>query len=349
MKTYQEKVPVRKLCSWLKLPASVYYYKPGDGKPGVKPSTHTLKQDGVLVPNSAVIEAIKTELNHEFVCYGYQNMTAELKDQGFIINHKKVYRLMDTSHLLLGKVIRTKGKREFVKFRRIKADYPMQYLCLDIKYMPVQGERRYYYLLSIMDVYSRKIIGWIYQRSIRKVDVLNLFRRINNEYGIRDVIIRNDNGSQFLANDVRSYLRSVEAKQEFTHIATPEENSYIEAFHSILERELVQRFEFESFYQAKLAIERYMHFYNYKRRHGRLGRITPQKKWEQGLAARLAVKQPNMALADLSRSDDTNEKTVEISSVYFNLYKSTAKEYLCLTADLAMAQNDKTDLEKLSN
>jgi putative transposase len=348
MKTYQSQLPVRQLCSWLKVPHSVYYYSPKEGKPGAKPSTHTRMKDGTSVPNSRVVEAIKTELNQEFVCYGYQNMTAILRDQNFIINHKKVYRLMDESHLLLGKVIRTSGKREFVKFRKIKADYPMQYLCLDIKYFPVAGEQRYYYLLSVMDVYSRKIIEWILQSSIRKADVVNLFRRINNKYGIRDVIIRNDNGSQFLANHVKAYLKSVEAKQEFTHIATPEENSYIEAFHSILERELVQRFEFESFYQAKLTMERYMFFYNCQRRHGRLGRITPQRKWEQGVAARAAVKPQDLALAGLSRSADSSKKSNELSAVHFNLEKPKALEYLCLTDDLASVENDTSENENLS-
>lgn len=349
MKTYQERTPVRQLCTWLQIPHSVYYYLPKEGKPGAKPSTHTMKKDGTPVPNSEVIEAIKTELNQEFVCYGYQNMTAILRDQHFIINHKKVYRLMDESHLLLGKVIRTSGRREFVKFRKIKADYPMQYLCLDIKYFWVAGEQKNFYLLSIMDVYSRKIVEWIFQRSIRKADVINLFRRINATHGIRDVIIRNDNGSQFLANDVKAYLRSVEARQEFTHIATPEENSYIEAFHSILNRELVQRFEFESFYEAKLTMERYMQFYNHRRRHGALGRITPQRKWEQGVAARAAVKQPDFALADLSRSADSTEKLNELSAVHFNLDKSNGVEYLCLTAALAGADNDSTEFEKPSN
>ena len=107
MKTYQLQLPVRQLCNWLKIPHSVYYYLPKDGKPGAKPSTHTLKSDGALVPNNEVVNTIRAELNQEFVCYGYQNMTAVLREQNFIINHKKVYRLMNESHLLLGKVIRT--------------------------------------------------------------------------------------------------------------------------------------------------------------------------------------------------------------------------------------------------
>jgi len=68
------------------------------------------------------------------------------------------------------------------------------------------------------------------QRSIRKMDTINLFRKINRQYGIKGVTVRNDNGSQFITNDVKQFLRTAEVRQEFTYIATPEENAYIEAF-----------------------------------------------------------------------------------------------------------------------
>ena len=55
-----------------------------------------------------------------------------------------------------------------------------------------------------------------------------------------------------------AFLIQLEAQQEFTHVATPEENAYIEAFHSILQRELIERYEFSSFYEAKLHLEKYM-------------------------------------------------------------------------------------------
>lgn len=132
---------------------------------------------------------------------------------------------MDEHNLLLGKVIRTSGKRKFVQHRKINASYPMEYLCLDIKYVYVHGEKRNFFLLTIIDVFSRKIVDQIFQKSIKQIDVINAFRRINNEYGIKGVTIRNDNGSQFIANNVKQYLSRAEANQEFTHIATPEENS----------------------------------------------------------------------------------------------------------------------------
>jgi transposase InsO family protein len=277
-------VASRKLCRWLGLPRSVYYYRPRTGKPGARASEFTLKRDGGIVSNDVVVSQIRSILMQEFCCYGYQVITVELKDLEFIINHKKVYRLMDENNLLLGKVIRTSGKREFVKHRKIVAAHPMEFLCIDIKYVWVEGEKRNYFLLTILDVYSRLAIAQIFQRSIRKMDVINLFRKINNEYGIKGVTVRNDNGSQFIANDVKQFLRSAEAKQEFTHVATPQENSYIEAFHSIVQREVVDRNDFASGYEAKLAFAAHFQWYNHGRRHGMIGKITPQHRFDRFFA-----------------------------------------------------------------
>ena len=189
---------------------------------------------------------------------------------------------MNENHLLCGKKIKTKGKRTFVKYRRIKASRPMEYLCLDIKYIKVQGEGKNYYQLAVIDVFSRVIICWIFQSSIRQKDVIAMMRRLHLRFSLKGVFIRNDNGSQFIAHAVRQALKEMEAKQEFTHVATPEENAYIEAFHSIEQRELIDRFVFSSFYDAKRHIGLYMFWYNNVRRHGALNWITPMQKLAEG-------------------------------------------------------------------
>jgi putative transposase len=88
----------------LDLPESVYYHKPGNGVRGVKPSTYTYRLDGHSVDNTAVVDAIRNTLSAEFCCYCYRNFTSLLRDMTYVINHKKVYRLMDENNLLLGKV-----------------------------------------------------------------------------------------------------------------------------------------------------------------------------------------------------------------------------------------------------
>mgnify|MGYP001003586422 CR=1 FL=1 len=238
---YQQKIGLKNLCQWVQLPLSSFHYKPLKGKPGAKPSLYTKMLDGKVVVNEEVIGSIKKLLSEEFVCYGYKKVSASLKQLKYLINDKKVYRLMDENNLLLGKVIRTTGKRQFVKHRKITATCPMDYLCLDIKYLWVHGEQRWYYLLSVIDVFSRKIIAWILQRSIKQIDVINIFRRINQQHPIKGVNIRNDNGSQFLANSVKRYLSSEE---------------------------------------AKIIMTNYVEFYNTKRIHGSLNMKTPQSVWD---------------------------------------------------------------------
>lgn len=139
--------------------------------------------------------------------------------------------------------------------------------------------------MSVIDVYSRKILDWLFQSSIRQVDLINLLRRVNQSHELKGVILRNDNGSQFIAHAVRNFLKRSEIKQAFTHIATPEENSYIEAFHSILEYDVIGRTEFASYYETKETLKRYFFHYNYHRLHRSIGFVTPQQKWEEALAA----------------------------------------------------------------
>jgi putative transposase len=334
MKKFNDRYPVHDTARWIDLSRRSYYYKAHPGPRGKRASTHTLKQ-GTLVANEEVLGFIRDYLLGEQYCaYGYDMITDELRRNGFLINKKKTYRLMDENHLLMGKVIRSKGKRKWVTYRRIKAVRPMEYLCMDIKYVWVHGEGRWYYLLSVMDVFSRKILVHLFQKSVRKMDVVNLFRMLHLRFDLKGVIIRNDNGSQFIANLVREFLLKLEAQQEFTHVATPEENAYIEAFHSILDRELVQRFEFTSYYDAKKHIDEYIvDWYNARRRHKEIGRITPNQKWAQGQWW-FSDKQRVIGVAQvLSRPADSNKNQNNNQPLCISLDKAWVDPYLSLSDD----------------
>jgi putative transposase len=332
VKRFTNRAPVRLVANWLALPASTYYYKAHPGPRGKTASTHTLC-NGELVSNDHVIDEIKRLISGPYNAYGYHSVTDDLRVLGYLINHKKTYRLMDLHRLLLGKVIRTSGKRNWVQYRKILATKPLEYLCLDIKYVWVHGENRWYYLLSIMDVFSRKILHWIFQKSVRKVDVINMFRWLHLVYDLKGVIIRNDNGSQFLANQVRAFLVQLEAQQEFTHVATPEENAYIEAFHSILQRELIERFEFSSFYEANQHIEKYMQWYNYERKHRKLGRITPHQKWKQGFSCSTDKQSDQVDVEGVSRPNDSIKNQTQNHSLATSLDSPGTDTYFCLTAE----------------
>lgn len=214
--------------------------------------------------------------------WGYHNVTAELRDQGYRINPKKVYRLMKEHRLLRPSTrLRPKVDRQYVRFRKIKTTRPLEYIEMDIKCVWVPDRGKCAYLLTLLDVHTRKVLthqlGW----NIKHQQVINLFATLVDQGQLpAHTIIRSDNGSQFIAVRLREYLASIGLEQEFTHVATPEENAHVEAYHGILQRELFARFEYYSFIDVNRLIDRFVEYYNHKRRHGSLKRQTPEQKWK---------------------------------------------------------------------
>lgn len=267
----------KEVCRITEIQRSVVYYLNKDNKPGKKPSVVTVFKNE-MVTEDRVLTSVKELLDHEFLSYGYYKISKQLKIDGFMINKKKVYRIMKTHNLLKPQRIRATGKRNFIKFRKPVVERPLSYFEMDIKYIYIPEERRNAYLLSIIDVHSRKVIGHVFKRSIRKMDVINLWQSLKeclNDF--KKITIRNDNGSQFIANDVRGYFHYHNINHEFTNIATPEDDGHIEAFHSIMEREFLQRNDYTSFYEMKSAIARFMKCYNEERLHGSLNYRTPEQ------------------------------------------------------------------------
>lgn len=168
-------------------------------------------------------------------------------------------------------------------------------------------------------------------------------RWLDLRFGLKGVIIRNDNGSQFIAHKVREVLQSLEARQEFTHVATQEENAYIEAFHSIEQSELIDRHPFSSYYDAKQHIEKYMHWYNFKRKHGAIEFMTPIQKWAQGMSLSTVGPQMKQGATGLSRPDSVG---MSAASALYSLDKTGEPAYLCLTGDHDSKQSVANHFEK---
>lgn len=280
---FEKKGKTTLLLQWCGLSHSTYYYHPCCGKRGRKPSTQTLLSDGNLVQNESVVICIRFVLSEEFMLFtGYVKICKDLQSYGFVINKKKVYRLMKEHHLLCGVVIRTRGeKRQFVSYCVQEPVRPMEQLCMDIKYVYIHGENRNALLLTVLDVYSRSILSQVLWWRIRKEQVIWLLHKLLQQHSTKGITLRNDNGSQFIAHAVQEYLQEKEVTQEFTHVATPEENCFIEAYHSILDKQLLQTTEFQDIEEAIAVFSRWRMFYNQRRRHGSLGQISPAAMWER--------------------------------------------------------------------
>ncbi len=116
---------------------------------------------------------------------------------------------------------------------------------------------------------------------MRKENVIWLLHQILQQYQVKGMTLRNDNGSQFIAHTVRNYLQEKEVVQEFIHVSTPQENSFIEAYHSVIDRELLQPRQFATIEEAVQIFNRWRQFYNHRRLHGSLGNKTPAYIWER--------------------------------------------------------------------
>ena len=154
----------------------------------------------------------------------------------------------------------------------------------DIKYVWIHGESRNTYLLAMIDCYTREIVGHYLGYHCTGKDVKETMVYAFDQRGLEHVSgvrMRSDNGTQFICNTVKNFLSMMNIPHERIHPATPKKDAHIESFNSILEREVIRRFEFETFDEAKSTIERFVYFYNNERLHTAIGYITPREMDEK--------------------------------------------------------------------
>lgn len=278
-------VSIHRVMKHVGISSSSYYFQATGGRKGRLPSKTTYHKKHGDIGNAQVVEQVKNILSEPFQDYwGYHNITAELRDTGYQINHKKVYRLMDEARLLRPSArLRPKpSKRKYVQFRKIETLRPLQYVEMDIKCVWIPEKGKMAYLLTLLDVHTRKVLAYSFDWNMKQDKVIELCAGLIDEGQLPEgTIIRSDNGSQFIAAKVREYLAMTGMDQEFTHVATPEENGHVEAYHGILRKELFLRFEYYSFSQAKVLIDDFVQYYNNKRRHGSLKRQAPETVWQK--------------------------------------------------------------------
>jgi putative transposase len=194
------------------------------------------------------------------------------RDHNVIVNHKKVARICRKEGLLI-----KKRKKKKTKFGKMAANHkitrPNQVWEFDIKYGYLHGEKRFYFLIAYIDVFTRKIKGWHLGYRCQAIDLATTLKAALKEGGIIEedqLIIRSDNGPQMRADLFKEELKELPVDHEFIPLRTPNKNAHIESFFSIYDKHMQGQYfwTFKDAYQWSLE---FMNFYNEDRIHGSLG------------------------------------------------------------------------------
>jgi len=237
------------------------------------------------VDNEQVVCQIKRIQEDPDTDYGYRKITYALMILGFLINHKKVYRLMNEHQLL--KDHHQKCSRTYVRYRKVLPTEPLCVLEMDIKMVWVEQHRRFAYVLSVIDTFTRVLLGWKVAYSVKQDTVKALWEELieahlqPNDCLSRqmNIEIRNDNDSRFIARSVQTFFKENSLKQVFTHPYTPQENGHIESFHAILSRKL-SRYQFWALKDLEQCLTVFYEKYNNHRLHSGTLFLPPMVFWD---------------------------------------------------------------------
>lgn len=153
-------------------------------------------------------------------------MTKQLQQEGFVINHKKVNRLMKENQLLVPK---KKKVKQYAKYRLLTPNLPLEMLEMDIKFVWVESEKKHAYILTVLDVFTRTALAWHVGFSIKQHKVKRVWEQVienhlqpNNmlKKGIA-IEVRNDNDPRFSAKTVQKIFAKNYLNQVFTHPLYP--------------------------------------------------------------------------------------------------------------------------------
>ena len=267
----------------VKLGRSTYYYNlTTEGKEKTKPKGYSVDNNNKNICDEQIKEFIIESIDGDAIDYGYRKITYHLrKYYGLTINHKKVYRLCKELGILKSqRVIKPKIKRTIAVNRIITGSN--QLWEMDIKYGYIHGEDKFFYLLNLIDIFDRSIIGYHMGFHCEAKDATALLRKClirRNLFveGAEKPVIRTDNGPQFVSYKFSECCKEIGVEHERIPVKTPNKNAHIESFHRILEDDCLKKYEFQKYAEAYEIVNEFMEFYNNRRIHSSLRFMSPNE------------------------------------------------------------------------
>ena len=268
----RKQYPVRMMCRLLEVSRSGYYAW------RVRPESQRVKTDRELLKRIRQIHADSDGV------YGAVKIAAELNEQGCPCGRHKVARLMRRAGLkgcpkTTFKVTTQRDPKHAVADNLLQqnfaAENPNERWASDITY--IKTRQGWLYLAVVLDLYSRRIVGWSMSRWITRhlvISALNM--AVDQRLPGEELIHHSDRGSQYTSDDFRDELEKHNIECSMSGTGNCYDNAVVESFFGLLKRERVNRKYYSTRDDAKQDIFDYIEcFYNRKRRHGYLGNISP--------------------------------------------------------------------------
>jgi len=216
--------------------------------------------------------------------YGSPRIHRSLKDQGIHVSGKRVARLMREIGIKGRVVTVTRRAPKLRRFQqagenlRLQRDPPTrcdQQWVADITYIKVGSQ--YQYLVTIMDVYSRRILGWSLSGSRTVGDVLPLLKRvIARRRPSPGLIFHTDRGIEFMAYAIQEELERHGLLKSYNRLGHCTDNAHMESFYHSLKGELIRGRKFDEEPALRSALSSYVDgFYNRTRLHSGIGYTSP--------------------------------------------------------------------------
>lgn len=277
---------LQKICKYAAFSRTQYYYSAKVGavkSPGRPFPGFTINRDGNKLSDELIVQHLKdyrADIHFMNTCGAKMLSHYLAAEHSIYVNHKKVYRLCKVNRLLLFTTaqIRTQIKKKRCEYRDVTG--PNQLWQFDLKHIFIHGENAWCYMLSFIDVFSKKVVGYDIGKTIKAGNLILTLNaalvaeKISHDHPLQ---IRSDNGPQMSSNRFHFYLKKLEHKltHEFIPPRTPNRNAYIESFFSILEKTVIETRYFNTFHDAYEAIVSFVEFYNNRRLHGAIGKLSP--------------------------------------------------------------------------
>ncbi|HAW0568740.1 TPA: IS3 family transposase [Escherichia coli] len=215
--------------------------------------------------------------------YGYRKIHLDLRDSGQQCGVNRVWRLMKRVGIKTQVGYRSprarKGEASIVSPNRLQRqfnpDAPDERWVTDITY--IRTHEGWLYLAVVVDLFSRKIIGWSMQSRMTKDIVLNaLLMAVWRRNPEKQVLVHSDQGSQYTSHEWQSFLKSHGLEGSMSRRGNCHDNAVAESFFQLLKRERIKKKIYGTREEARSDIFDYIEmFYNSKRRHGSNEQMSP--------------------------------------------------------------------------